>query len=175
MDELTFSEIELDLKEVKTEPIIDVSGKIPADRTCAQICINYEPTSRHLSLAASRSTGRPGVPHLARPPDNDEEDSRVPRAVFWDSAQVGLWITSIGFPQYKQCLEANHITGLQLILLNGNSLPQMGITINNHIKIILKNVHQLLGITADNSRKSIVARPREEIGIIIILRSISNI
>ncbi|XP_038142060.1 sterile alpha motif domain-containing protein 15-like [Cyprinodon tularosa] len=65
----------------------------------------------------------------------------------WDSQDVARWVTSIGFPQYKECFTENFITGRKLIHINCNNLPKLGITDFKDMQVISARVRELLGIT----------------------------
>ncbi|KAJ3607060.1 hypothetical protein NHX12_026575 [Muraenolepis orangiensis] len=46
----------------------------------------------------------------------------------WSCHDVGSWIESLGFPEYKECFTDNFITGRKLVFVNCCYLPRMGIT-----------------------------------------------
>ncbi|XP_074663167.1 sterile alpha motif domain-containing protein 15-like [Tubulanus polymorphus] len=97
----------------------------------------------------------------------------VPHCVTWPEQQVACWISDLGFPQYKVasyfhitdkrklCFIDNFINGKKLIFLDMCSLPKIGITDYEHMKVITKAIRKLLGIPTPDMYRSI-GLPRRE-------------
>ncbi|XP_072307302.1 sterile alpha motif domain-containing protein 15-like [Eucyclogobius newberryi] len=79
----------------------------------------------------------------------------------WSCSEVAKWIESVGLPQYKECFTENGISGRKLIHVHGSTLPKLGITDFEHIKVICAHVRELLGITETLWSRSI-ADPRRD-------------
>ena len=109
--------------------------------------------------------------------NGDSTDPIVPSAYHWGSDQVDQWITSLGFPQYRDTFSANFITGKKLVLLDASKLsqvseviftrsiitgPKIGVTDFNHIKTIAANIRILLNIREVHSARCI-SKPRSEL------------
>ncbi|XP_078263114.1 sterile alpha motif domain-containing protein 15-like isoform X2 [Rhinoraja longicauda] len=60
---------------------------------------------------------------------------QVPISQNWDERFVAKWIAKLGFPQYQDCFLSNGITGRKLIFVNGSTLPRIGITDFEHMKL----------------------------------------
>ena len=73
---------------------------------------------------------------MPRQPVVDNE----PELMYWSYQDVVNWIVDLGFPQYANCFRNNFIDGKKLILINGSTLPKMGIQDYEHIKIISKDL-----------------------------------
>merc|ERR1712168_405683 len=76
--------------------------------------------------------------------------------------QVEQWITTLGFPQYRETFRANFITGKKLVLLDASKLSQIGVTDFTHIKKIAANIRILLNIKEVHSARCI-SKPRSEL------------
>ncbi|XP_030260289.1 sterile alpha motif domain-containing protein 15-like [Sparus aurata] len=79
----------------------------------------------------------------------------------WSCQDVGRWIESVGFPQYKACFTENLITGRKLIYVNCIHLPRLGITDFKDMQVIAAHVRELLGITEAPWSRSIADPPRD--------------
>eukprot|EP00043_Microstomoeca_roanoka_P016817 m.173546 g.173546 ORF g.173546 m.173546 type:complete len:84 (-) comp16532_c1_seq1:349-600(-) len=74
-------------------------------------------------------------------------------------AQVGDWISSLGYPQYRYCFESNYINGEKLKYIDASRLPRLGITDFTHIKSIAKSIRDLYGLAVPNAKQSIAEVP----------------
>ncbi|KAL1745863.1 hypothetical protein HDZ31DRAFT_73265 [Schizophyllum fasciatum] len=61
----------------------------------------------------------------------------------WDESDVHAYFKSLGFPQYEQQIRANNITGDVLVMLNPESLKDVGVATIGQRLAILKGVYQL--------------------------------
>ncbi|XP_067274874.1 sterile alpha motif domain-containing protein 15-like [Pseudorasbora parva] len=80
----------------------------------------------------------------------------------WSVQDVALWVESIGFPQYKACFTENFITGRKLIHISCRSLPQLGITDYQHMKMISARLSELLGVTEPRWSRSVADPPQDD-------------
>ncbi|XP_023232581.1 sterile alpha motif domain-containing protein 15-like [Centruroides sculpturatus] len=93
-------------------------------------------------------------------------DSLVPKCSYeWTQEDVENWIVELGFPQYKNVMTENFITGKKLILLDANNLCKMGIKDFKHIKKITESVRNLLGIKLTHFTRSVAAPHREPLAL----------
>ncbi|XP_077096355.1 sterile alpha motif domain-containing protein 15-like [Siphateles boraxobius] len=81
----------------------------------------------------------------------------------WSCHDVGLWIESIGFPQYKACFTENFITGRKLVHISCVSLPKLGITDFQHMKTISAQLAELLGVSEPRWNRSIADPPHDDL------------
>ncbi|XP_052269210.1 sterile alpha motif domain-containing protein 15-like isoform X2 [Dreissena polymorpha] len=70
----------------------------------------------------------------------------VPMAIYWCTEDLAHWIEKIGYPQYKECITSNSISGRHLIYLDASVMPDIGITDFVHIKDICAQIRELLGL-----------------------------
>ncbi|XP_055496257.1 sterile alpha motif domain-containing protein 15-like [Leucoraja erinacea] len=91
----------------------------------------------------------------------------VPSSQSWEERHVARWITKLGFPQYQDCFASNGITGRKLIFVNGSTLPSIGITDFEHIKVISQAVQKLLDIRDPHSGRSISYPRRDPMGLFL--------
>merc|ERR1712139_49158 len=86
--------------------------------------------------------------------------------IHWSYNDVTNWIKDLGFPQYVECFRSNFIDGRKLILMNGSSLPKLGIQDYEHAKIISADIkHNILKIEADCWNRSISLEEREPLAL----------
>merc|ERR1712071_702446 len=79
-----------------------------------------------------------------------------PEAVHWSYNDVINWIKDLGYPQYAECFSSNFIDGKRLILMNGSTLPNIGIQDYEHIKAISHDIKaNILKIESDQWNRSI--------------------
>ncbi|CAM4508324.1 unnamed protein product [Leuciscus chuanchicus] len=76
----------------------------------------------------------------------------------WSCHDVALWIESIGFPQYKACFTENFITGRKLVLISCMSLPKLGISDFQHMKL-----RELLGVSEPRWSRSVADPPDDDL------------
>ncbi|XP_043552824.1 sterile alpha motif domain-containing protein 15-like [Chiloscyllium plagiosum] len=91
----------------------------------------------------------------------------VPRSQRWHEKEVGNWIQKLGFPQYKDCFVSNRITGRKLIFVNCSTLPRIGITDFEHIKVISHEIQKLLDIEEPLWSRSISKPHRDPMGLFL--------
>ncbi|EDV22654.1 Sterile alpha motif domain-containing protein 15 [Trichoplax sp. H2] len=89
-----------------------------------------------------------------------ENEYGIPSCINWQAEAVADFIENIGFKQYRKTFLQNEIKGRNLIAVDASTLPKMGITDFDHIKIITKNIRELLKIEKPNSKRSIALPPR---------------
>nr|XP_057913806.1 sterile alpha motif domain-containing protein 15-like [Doryrhamphus excisus] len=89
----------------------------------------------------------------------------------WTCEEVGKWIESIGFPQYKPCFTENCVTGRKLIFVDCVRMPRLGITDFKDMQAISARVRQLLGITEAVWSRSIADPPRDNMGLFLEMKS----
>ena len=64
------------------------------------------------------------------------DQNGVPLMLKWTTHDVANWIRDeVGFPQYQECFRANFIDGRQLINIDASSLPRIGVTDFEHVKV----------------------------------------
>merc|ERR1711881_49869 len=89
-----------------------------------------------------------------------------PEAVHWSYNDVIDWIKDLGYPQYAECFRTNFIDGKKLILMNGSTLPNIGIQDYEHIKAISRDIKQnILKIQDDKWDRSISLESREPLAL----------
>lgn len=71
----------------------------------------------------------------------------------------------------RACFKDNLINGRKLITVDASSLPRMGITDFEHIKVIAKKVRELLGIEEPYWNRSISLLHRESLGLFLEKKS----
>ncbi|XP_053545231.1 sterile alpha motif domain-containing protein 15 [Bombina bombina] len=89
----------------------------------------------------------------------------------WSCRDVGLWIRRRGFPQYEECFTENCINGRKLIHINCSTLPQMGVTDFEHMKIISQLIRDLLDISEPQWSRSISLPHRDNMGLFLEQKS----
>jgi len=104
----------------------------------------------------------------------DLKDARVPTALYWSVEDVTKWIEELGFPQYKDCFQTNGVDGKKLIVIDASSLPKLGITDFDDIKLISKTIRDLLGIDEPFWNRTISRPNREELGMYLERKSVSG-
>uniref|UniRef100_UPI00398F83F5 sterile alpha motif domain-containing protein 15-like n=1 Tax=Pristiophorus japonicus TaxID=55135 RepID=UPI00398F83F5 len=85
----------------------------------------------------------------------------------WTQSEVASWIRMLGFPQYKDCFLSNGITGKKLIFINCSTLPNLGITDFEHMKVISHAIQKLLDIKEPLSSRSIALPRRDPMGLFL--------
>ncbi|EGD80867.1 hypothetical protein PTSG_01453 [Salpingoeca rosetta] len=73
--------------------------------------------------------------------------------------EVGEWIASHGFPQYKACFEDNFIDGVKLRSVDASVLPTIGIRDFQHVRAIAGLIRQAYGLPKPNAKQSIADAP----------------
>ena len=63
--------------------------------------------------------------------------------ITWSIEDVGTWLQSINFPEYKRIFMENFISGYELLDLSEEDLIMMGISILGHRKRILKALSKI--------------------------------
>ncbi|XP_041070942.1 sterile alpha motif domain-containing protein 15-like [Carcharodon carcharias] len=91
----------------------------------------------------------------------------VPRSQRWQEKEVANWIQKLGFPQYKDCFISNRITGRKLIFVNCSTLPRIGITDFEHMKVISHEIQKLLDIEEPLWSRSISQPRRDPMGLFL--------
>ncbi|XP_072128123.1 sterile alpha motif domain-containing protein 15-like isoform X2 [Mobula birostris] len=91
----------------------------------------------------------------------------VPRSQDWQERHVAHWIEKLGFPQYVDCFTSNKISGRKLIFVNCSTLPSIGITDFEHMKVISHEIHKLLDIEEPAWNRSISHRHRDPMGLFL--------
>lgn len=108
---------------------------------------------------------------MPRQPVVDNE----PELMYWSYQDVVNWIVDLGFPQYANCFRNNFIDGKKLILINGSTLPKMGIQDYEHIKIISKDLKdKVLKIERDQWDRSISLEESEELALYFKEKSLTG-
>ncbi|CAH1263606.1 sterile alpha motif domain-containing protein 15-like [Branchiostoma lanceolatum] len=100
-----------------------------------------------------------------------EIEMAVPNCLHWSCEDVADWIEQLGFPQYRECFTTNLINGRKLIQADCSSLPRLGITDFEHMKLIARSVRELLGIEEPRWDRSISLHPREPMGMFLERKS----
>ncbi|XP_020622467.1 sterile alpha motif domain-containing protein 15-like isoform X2 [Orbicella faveolata] len=95
----------------------------------------------------------------------------APSCLSWKIDDVADWVEFLGFQQYRACFKDNLINGRKLITVDASSLPRMGITDFEHIKVIAKKVRELLGIEEPYWNRSISLLHRESLGLFLEKKS----
>lgn len=95
----------------------------------------------------------------------------APSCLSWKIDDVADWVEFLGFKQYRACFKDNLINGRKLITVDASSLPRMGITDFEHIKVIAKKVRELLGIEEPYWNRSISLLHRESLGLFLEKKS----
>lgn len=95
----------------------------------------------------------------------------TPSCLSWKIDDVADWVEFLGFKQYRACFKDNLINGRKLITVDASSLPRMGITDFEHIKVIAKKVRELLGIEEPYWNRSISLLHRESLGLFLEKKS----
>ncbi|GFN76397.1 sterile alpha motif domain-containing protein 15-like [Plakobranchus ocellatus] len=101
----------------------------------------------------------------------DLKDERVPSALYWTTEHVAEWIEELGFPQYKACFLTNMIDGRKLCCIHASAFPRIGITDFEHIKIIAKNIRDLIYLEEPYWNRSIAEPPKNNLGMYLELKS----
>ncbi|XP_078090690.1 sterile alpha motif domain-containing protein 15-like [Mustelus asterias] len=91
----------------------------------------------------------------------------VPRSQCWSEREVGNWIQKLGFPQYKDCFISNRISGRKLIFVNCSTLPCIGITDFEHMKVICREIRKLLDTEEPVWSRSISKPRRDPMGLFL--------
>ncbi|XP_067894580.1 sterile alpha motif domain-containing protein 15-like [Heterodontus francisci] len=91
----------------------------------------------------------------------------VPRCLHWKEKEVAYWIQKLGFPQYKDTFISNRISGRKLIFVNCSTLPRMGITDFEHMKVISHAIQKLLDTEEPLWRRSIAQPRRDRMGLFL--------
>ncbi|KAF6017471.1 SAMD15 [Bugula neritina] len=98
----------------------------------------------------------------------DLKDSRVPPCLYWSVEQVSEWVASeLGLEEYKECFEKNKVDGRMLVFVTSSTLPQIGVTDFEHIKIISRGVRDILQLEDPFWNRSISLPPRDQKGMYI--------
>lgn len=95
----------------------------------------------------------------------------TPSCLSWKVEDVADWVEFLGFPQYRACFKENLINGRKLINVDASSLPRMGVTDFEHIKVIAKRVREVLGIEEPYWNRSISLLHRESLGLFLEKKS----
>ncbi|KAM5129177.1 sterile alpha motif domain-containing protein 15 [Mantella aurantiaca] len=98
-------------------------------------------------------------------------EAPVPSCWRWSCRDVGGWIRSKGFPQYEACFTENRINGRKLIHVTCSTLPQMGVTDFQDMKVISKLVRDLLGVSEPAWSRSISLPRRDNMGLFLEQKS----
>ncbi|XP_059162904.1 sterile alpha motif domain-containing protein 15-like [Physella acuta] len=101
----------------------------------------------------------------------DLKDRRVPSALYWTTEHVADWIEELGFPQYKPCIVTNLINGRKLCCLHASAFPKIGITDFDHIKIISKNIRDLIYLEEPYWNRCISIPPKNNLGMYLEMKS----
>lgn len=104
----------------------------------------------------------------------DLRDDRIPQCLQWTDQQVADWVEELGFPFYRDCFLTNFINGRKLILMDGNKLPQLGITDYQHIKKISDGLQELLTIEKQDWSRSISLPPKELLGSYLEMKRVTG-
>lgn len=98
-----------------------------------------------------------------------------PPAIHWSVKDVVCWIKDIGFPQYADCFASNFIDGKKLVLINGSTLPRLGIQDYEHIKAISREIKaNVLKIECDKWDRSISLETHEPLKLFFLEKSWSS-
>merc|ERR1712244_196226 len=92
----------------------------------------------------------------------DLKDPRVPSALYWTTEHVADWVEELGFPQYRACILTNLVNGRKLCCLHASAFPHIGITDFEHIKIIAKNIRDLIYLEEPFWDRSISDPPKKQ-------------
>lgn len=84
------------------------------------------------------------------------------------------WVEELGFQCYKECFSTNFIDGRKLILIDGNTLPKLGITDYEDIKTISNAVKDILTIERQQWDRSITLPPRELLGSYLEIKRVTG-
>ncbi|KAJ7377299.1 ribosomal large subunit assembly [Desmophyllum pertusum] len=95
----------------------------------------------------------------------------TPSCLSWKIEDVADWVEFLGFEQYRACFKDNLINGRKLINIDASSLPRMGVTDFEHIKVIAKKVREVLGIEEPYWNRSISLLHRESLGLFLERKS----
>ncbi|XP_067848232.1 sterile alpha motif domain-containing protein 15-like [Heptranchias perlo] len=98
----------------------------------------------------------------------------VPRSQAWKERDVANWIEKLGFPQYKDCFTSNKITGRKLIFVNCSTLPNMGITDFEHMKVISREIRKLLDVEESVWCRSIFLPHRGPMGLFLERKALTG-
>ncbi|XP_051876690.1 sterile alpha motif domain-containing protein 15-like [Pristis pectinata] len=90
-----------------------------------------------------------------------------PRCLHWQERQVAQWVEKLGFPQYMDCFISNKISGRKLIFVNCSTLPSIGITDFEHMKVISHEIQKLLDIKEPLWSRSISHHHRDPMGLFL--------
>jgi len=101
----------------------------------------------------------------------DLKDPRVPSALYWTTEHVADWVEELGFPQYRACILTNLVNGRKLCCLHASAFPHIGITDFEHIKIIAKNIRDLIYLEEPFWDRSISDPPKNNLGMYLELKS----
>ena len=75
------------------------------------------------------------------------DQNGVPLMLNWTTHDVANWIRDeVGYPQYQECFRANFIDGRQLINIDASSLPRIGVTDFDHVKVCRCGVRTLSNV-----------------------------
>merc|ERR1712159_98077 len=94
-----------------------------------------------------------------------------PGVVHWSQDDVCKWVIDLGFPQYEQCFRSNFVDGRKLILIDGSTLPNLGIQDFEHIKIISSDIKSILQIPKDQWDRSISLEEAEPLALYYLEKS----
>ena len=98
-----------------------------------------------------------------------------PGVVYWSARDVVGWIRDLGFPQYAERFRSNFIDGKKLILMDGSTLPKLGIQDYEHIKVISKDLKEnVLKVEADQWDRSISLEEREELALYLREKAVTG-
>lgn len=99
------------------------------------------------------------------------DNEGVPTCLQWSVEDVAEWIISLGFPQYKDCFVDNVINGRKLITIDASTLPNIGITDFEHMKIIAKKIRHITYLEEPDWNRSIGLQHRERLGLFLEKRT----
>lgn len=92
----------------------------------------------------------------------------------WTVEEVAAWISGLGFDEYRECFIRNAVTGRKLIWVDANTLPRMGITNWNHIRLIAREVRKLLDVEEPYWNRSITQPHRCRKGVYLEQKSFTG-
>ncbi|KAG8562025.1 hypothetical protein GDO81_015564 [Engystomops pustulosus] len=98
-------------------------------------------------------------------------EPEVPMCLRWSCRDVGGWIRRKGFPQYEACFTENGINGRKLIHVTCSTLPQIGVTDFEDMKVITQLLRDLLEVTEPSWNRSISLPYRDNMGLFLEQKS----
>ncbi|XP_028398782.1 sterile alpha motif domain-containing protein 15-like [Dendronephthya gigantea] len=102
------------------------------------------------------------------------DNEGIPLCLEWSAEDVAEWIEYLGFPQYKRCFSDNLVNGRKLITIHASSLPRIGITDFEDIKLIAKKVREITGLEEPDWTRSITLQHRERLGLFLEKRALTG-